>query len=152
MRQLAGYAASLLLAACTPQTTEVIVGIASDKALEVKNFKHEQGGAYTSCTVSGDIVFDISVEPNDFSGVVVLEDVQLTVAGWKPKKEDYWWLEFDKGKPSALSFYFYESKETGDKEGIEALCRAKSSSDVKLQSLGRPRWAISAIKASLVKE
>lgn len=137
-----------LFCACSPGPTEVQIKLASDKILAVKDFSTTPASEYSGCQVEGEIQFDVTVEPKNFTGVVSFENTEIKMAGWKSKQMNSA-FQFINGKPHGY-IRFYESSDDEDtKEKKEALCRVKSSSDIKLSEIGKAVMAFHGIKASV---
>lgn len=149
MRRLLIAAIPFLLAGCSQPQGEVRLQLASDKALAVDEFEVTKIDP-SYCSVRVSITYDISVEPKNFTGVAYIKDAQLEWAGWKSKKQLF--LQFIDGKQIGSTLNESESVDVGDsKEKIEAICRVKSSSDVKIVDLGKPMFAFYGVKASANK-
>jgi len=153
VRRLLLGSLSVLLAGCNAfPPSEVKVSLGSGKILSVKDFEYEPAGEYSGCSVSGSILYDLKVDPQNFTGVVVLDDVVLEYAGKyraKPKSFQPFFLD---GKPVGEGVYIGEyisSVIPEPKEKREAICASKSTSDIRIVSLGEPVIALPGVKASL---
>jgi hypothetical protein len=157
MRRLIIGSLSVLLMGCNPTApSEIRVSLNSDKVLGVSNFKFEPANEYSGCSVSALIDYDIKVEPANFTGLVLLDKFVIEYAGkWRsrPTSES---LTFVKGKIVGgglfVSEYTTGSDELNEKEKIEAICASKSSSDIKIASLGTAQLALPGIKAVVVEK
>lgn len=139
----------LALVSCNSTTSrEVKITINSDKILSVKDFSYAPASDYSPCNVDGNIEYDISVEPPDFTGMAQVKDAELLYGGkWKKK--------------TSLVFYFKEGRQLfgtnisqypladASAEEKNATCASKSSSDIKLVSLGEPVFALSGTKLAV---
>lgn len=140
---------ALLINGCTQVPTEVKVKLASDNILAVKDFATEPATEYSGCTVKGEVLYDISVEPVNFTGIVNIENGQIEYAGWKGEKVPIG-VVFINGKQHGYTVSIYNYASGDDtKEKKEAMCRVKTSSDIKLVDLGKPIMAIQGIRASI---
>jgi len=146
---LIAIACPFLMLGCSLKTpSNVRVRIASDKILNVSDFKSEPATAYSSCSVSGFIKFDLSVEPSNFTGMVIGQEASINYAGkWTDNKTEYW-ITFVEGKQvgQGINIGQYALNEE-PQEMKESICATKSSSDIKLVSLGNPEIALSGLKA-----
>ena len=154
MRRLIIGSLTFLLVACnTNAPSEVKISLNSDKVLGVSDFEFEPAGKYSGCSVSGKIEYDIKIEPSNFTGVVNLDEVVVEYAGkWRAKPEPFY-LPFVEGKIVEGGFQVSEytfSEDPQDKK--QAICASKSSSDIKLASLGTGLNALPGIKAAVVKK
>ena len=153
MRRLIIGSLTVLLMGCNPiAPSEVKVSLNSDKVLGVSEFEFEPGGEYSGCTVSGIIDYDIKIEPENFTGTVQLDKVIIEYAGkWRAKPE-YFYLVFLEGKMvSGFDVSQYGSSDDS-KDKKEAVCASKSSSDIKITSLGTGLVAVPCIKAVVVEK
>ena len=140
---------ALLINGCAQVPTEVKVKLASDKILAVKDFATEPATEYSGCTVKGQILYDIGVEPANFTGIVNIENGQIEYAGWKGEKVPIR-VVFVNGKQHGYTVSIYNYASGDDtKEKKEAMCRVKTSSDIKLVDLGKPIMAIQGIRAAI---
>ena len=156
MRRLIIGSLTVLLMGCNPiAPSEVKVSLNSDKVLGVSDFKFEPANEYSGCQVQALIDYDIKVEPANFTGLVQLDKVVIEYSGWRsrPTSES---LTFVKGKIVGGGFYVNEytvgSDELKDKEKIKAICASKSSSDIKIASLGTALYALPGIKAVVLEK
>jgi hypothetical protein len=126
---------------------EVKVGIRSDKVLSVEDFEYEAASEFRSCNVKGSIEYDISVEPKDFTGIVYLRGIKVGYASiWTDTMDDQ--LIFKDGK-LVYGINILQYKLLDDpKVEREAVCKSKSSSDIKLISLGEALFALPGAPAS----
>ena len=124
---------------------EVKLSIKSDRILGVEDFDHSPAEAYAPCSISGTIEYDISVEPSNFTGYIDVKDAVIEYAGrWK--KVENTTFSFVNGKQVyGTSVYQYPSDSASAAEK-EATCASKSSSDIKLISLGEPIYAVHGSK------
>ena len=131
--------------------SEVKVSLNSDKILGVSDFKSEPAGEYSGCSVSGSIDYDIKIEPANFTGVVQLDDVVIEYAGKWRAKPQFFYLNFVEGKMTRGGFSVSEYASSDDpKDKKEAICASKSSSDIRIASLGTGLNALPGIKAVVV--
>jgi len=138
----------LMLGCSLKPPSDVRVRIASDKILNVSDFKSEPATTYSPCSVSGLIKYDLSVEPSNFTGIIVGQEAAISYAGkWTDKKTEYW-ITFVEGKQvsEGISIGQYPLDEE-PQEMKKAICATKSSSDIKLVSLGNPEIALPGLKA-----
>lgn len=145
-RLLITTALPLLLLGCSPGAQqEVRVAIKSDKVLSVKNFEYTPATAYSPCNLSGVIEYDVSIEPSNFTGYVQLKDAVIQYGGtWKKVGDTV--LAFVDGKQvDGTNIYQYPLEESSTAEK-QATCASKSSSDIKLISLGKPMFALHGAK------
>ena len=153
MRRLIIGSLTVLLMGCNPiAPSEVKVSLNSDKVLGVSNFKFAQANEYGGCQVSALIDYDINVEPANFTGNVLFKDIVYEYSGkWRsePQMET---AVFVDGK-IVLGFYVGEYTALDDsKDKKEAICASKSSSDIKIASLGTALYALQGIKAVVVEK
>lgn len=149
MRLHAIAAVAVILGGCAQAPSEVKIKLGSNRILAVKDFKTEPATEYSGCNVGGQILYDIVVQPSDFTGLITVKDAQIKIAGWGRQKEDLW-IFFIDGKPEGYTVSLYEYTSDNDpREKKEALCRVKSSSDIVLTSLGTPLMAINGVKATI---
>jgi hypothetical protein len=148
----------LALLGCTSSSfpENVKISINSEKVLAVKDFEFEPASAYRGCTVSGTITYDISVDPADFTGIVFGDDAVLSYAGAKERKVSYM-LPFKNGKlniESSLSGFnvFDWASDENTNEEKAATCASKSSSKIRLISLGVPNIAVPGVDAAIVND
>jgi len=129
------------------------ISLNSDKVLAVSEFEFEPLGEYTGCSVSGTIDYDIKIEPANFTGAVQLDKVVIEYAGkWRAEPE-YFYLNFVEGKMVGGGFQVSEYASSDDsKDKKEAICASKSSSDIKIASLGTALLALPGIKAVVVEK
>jgi hypothetical protein len=147
MRQLLITAGlPLLLLGCSMGVQpEVRLSIKSDRILGVEDFEYSPAGSFSPCNVSGEIEYDIGVEPSNFTGYVQVKDAVIEYAG-KWKKIDSRSFSFVNGKQvHGTSIYQYPLDDASAVEK-EATCASRSSSDIKLISLGKPIYAIHGVK------
>ena len=139
---------------CNPiAPSEVKISLNSDKVLGVSDFKFEPAGEYLGCSVSGSIDYDIQIEPANFTGAVQLDEVVLEYAGKWRAKPQFVFLNFVEGKMVGGGFSVSEFASSDDpKDKKEAICASKSSSDIKIASLGTGLNALPGIKAVVVKK
>ena len=146
---LLNVAFPFLLAGCgTLAQPEVKLTIQSGKILDVKNFEYKPATEYGSCDITGIIEFDIAVEPKNFTGVVFLKDIKIRYADTWTRTENGG-ITFVNGKQYAgMSIGEYPLSEDSQNKK-DAICKSKSSSDVKLVSLGEGVFATQGIKATV---
>ena len=146
---LLNVAFPFLLAGCsTLAQPEVKLTIQSGKILDVKNFEYKPATEYGSCELTGTIEFDIAVEPKNFTGVVLLQDIKIRYAGTWTRTENGG-ISFVNGKQyGGMSISEYPLSEDSQNKK-DAICKSKSSSDVKLVSLGEGLFATQGIKATV---
>ena len=153
MRRLLIGSLSVLLAGCNAlPPSEVKVSLGSGKILSVKDFEYKPAEEYIGCSVSGIILYDIKVDPQNFTGSVVIDNVVIEYAGKYRAKPQSVTLKFVGGKPIGEGIYIgeYISAVTDEpKDKREAVCASKSTSDIKIVSLGEPIIALPGVKASL---
>lgn len=126
---------------------DVKVSINSDKVLGVKDFEYTPATDYSSCSISGSIEYDISVEPKNFTGMVYLRDAKIRYANTWTKTEDTQ-ITFVNGRLlDGVNVFQYSSLDDPN-IAKEATCKSKSSSDIRLISLGEALYAIPGIKAT----
>ncbi|WP_398335988.1 hypothetical protein [Vulcanococcus sp.] len=138
----------LLLSGCgTVMQPDVKISINSDEVLGVKDFVHTPATEYSSCSISGSIEYDISVEPKNFTGIVYLRDAKIRYANTWTKTEDTQ-ITFVNGKLlDGVNVYQYSLSDDSIIQK-EAICKSKSSSEIRLISLGEALFAIPGIKAT----
>lgn len=142
-------AVAVILGGCAQAPPEVNIKLGSNRILAVKNFNNEPATEYSGCNVSGLILYDIVVQPSDFTGVITVKDAKIKIAGWELQNQILE-LHFIDGKPEGYTVLLYESTSDDDpKDKKEAICRVKSSSDIALTSLGTPVMAISGVKFTI---
>jgi hypothetical protein len=133
--------------------SEVKISLNSDKVLGVRDFKFEPAGEYSGCTISGAIDYDIKIEPANFTGGVQLDKVVIEYAGKWRAEPDSQFLNFVEGKMVGGGFSVYQYGSLDDsKDKKEAICASKSSSDIKIASLGTALLALPGIKAVVVEK
>ena len=139
----------LLLTGCsTLEQPEVKLTIQSDKILGVKNFEYKPATEYGSCDITGTIEFDIAVEPKNFTGSVHLKDIKIRYADTWTRTEDGS-ITFINGKQyEGMSITEYTMQEDSKNEK-DAICKSRSSSHIKLVSLGEAIFATQGIKATV---
>jgi len=154
MRRLIIGSLAVLLTGCNlnaPSGVKVILN--SDKILDVQQFEYESSeiGGVSSCSVSGSIQYDITFEPSNFTGAVSFHNLVLEYAGkWRSEPQTAY-LDVLNGKlmkGTGINIYQSVSYEDGPKEKKEAVCASKSSSDIKIASLGEPVLVFPGLKAS----
>jgi len=140
----------LLLAGCTTLSQpEVKLTIQSGKILDVKDFEYKPASEYSSCVLSGIIEFDIAVEPKNFTGLVFLQDIKIRYADTWTRTENGS-ITFINGKQyKGMSISEYPLSEDSQIKK-DAICKSKSSSDVKLVSLGEGLFATQGTKATIL--
>lgn len=152
MRHLLIGSLTLLLVGCNSVAPFGLkISLNSDKVLGVSEFKFEPGDEYSSCSVSGTIEYDIKLEPENHTGSVVFNGFVLEYAGkWRSEPEVQYlsYLDGKLIKNSGINVYASASLDD-PKDKKEALCASKSSSDIKVVSLGDPVIAFPGIKAGL---
>jgi len=152
LRRLIVGTLTVFLVGCYPiAPSEVKISLNSDKVLGVKDFKFEPAGEYTGCQVSGTIEYDIKIEPANFTGSVELDKVVIEYAGkWRAEPQIFY-LTFLEGKSvgGGIGIGQYASSDDS-KDMKEAVCASKSSSDIKIASLGTGLVALPGIKAVVV--
>jgi len=154
MRRLIIGSLTVLLMGCNSIAPSGIkISLNSDKVLAVSEFEFEPLGEYTGCSVSGTIDYDIKIEPANFTGAVQLDKVVIEYAGkWRAEPE-YFYLNFVEGKMVGGGFHVSEYVSSDDsKDKKEAICASKSSSDIKIASLGTALLALPGIKAVVVEK
>jgi len=154
MRRLIIGSLTVLLMGCNSIAPSGIkISLNSDKVLAVSKFEFEPEGEYTGCSVSGTIDYDIKIEPANFTGAVQLDKVVIEYAGkWRAEPE-YFYLNFVEGKMVGGGFQVSEYASSDDsKDKKEAICASKSSSDIKIASLGTALLALPGIKAVVVEK
>jgi len=154
MRRLIVGTLTVFLMGCNPiAPSEVKISLNSDKVLGVKDFKFEPAVEYSGCSVAGSIEYDFKIEPANFTGRVILDKVVIEYAGkWRaePQSIDLYFLE---GKLVGHGLYVGQYVYTTDsKDKKEAVCASKSSSDIKITSLGTGLLAMPGIKAAVVEK
>ena len=128
---------------------DVKVNINSDKVLGVKNFEYTPATEYSSCNVTGSIEYDIAVEPKNFTGIIYFKDMKIRYADTWTATEDNQ-VTFVNGRQqygTSISQFAYAEDSKAKKE---ALCSSRSSSDIKLISLGEALFAQPGIKATVL--
>jgi len=139
---------------CNPiAPSEVKISLNSDKVLGVKDFEFKPAGEYIGCSVSGIIDYDIRVEPANFTGQVLLDKVVIEYAGkWRAEPQSIY-LNFLEGKTVGNGLFVSEYVSTDDsRDKKEAVCASKSSSDIKITSLGTGLLALPGIKAVVAEK
>jgi len=134
-----------LLAGCSQSERPVSIRIASDKILEVSDFKVENEDY--GCTVSGIIKFDIAVDPPNFTGSVIASEGVLQYGKWRDEQLAATPFFVDgKQMGKGISVYRFVN-DSAPKAEREAICSLKSSSEIKLVSLGKAEIALKGLKA-----
>jgi hypothetical protein len=154
MRRLIIGSLTVFLMGCNPiAPSEVKISLNSDKVFGVSDFKFEPAGEYSGCTVSGTIDYDIKIEPANFTGGILLDKVVIEYAGKWRAKPTSWFQSFVEGKMVGGGFVVSEYASPDDsKDKKEAICASKSSSDIKIASLGTGLLALPGIKAVVVEK
>ncbi len=130
---------------------DVKVSINSDKVLGVKDFEYTPATEYSSCSVNGIIEYDISVEPKNFTGIVHLRGTKIRYANTWTRSEDSH-LTFINGKLlDGLNVYQYSLEDDSNIQK-QAICKTKSSSDIKLISLGDALFATPGVNATTLEK
>jgi hypothetical protein len=151
MRYLLIGSLSVLLLGCNSIAPSGLkISLNSDKVLGVRKFKFEPAGEYSGCSVSGAIDYDIKIEPANFTGAVQLDKVVIEYAGKWRAEPQYFYLNFVEGKMVSGSEVGEYASSEDTKEKKEAICASKSSSDIKIASLGTGLLALPGIKAVVV--
>ena len=152
MRHLLIGSLTVLLVGCNSVSPSGLkISLDSDKVLGVSRFEFEPGDELSSCSVSGTIEYDIKLEPENYTGTVSFSGFVLEYAGkWRSEPDDQYltYLEGKLIKNSGINIYASASSDD-PKDKKEALCASKSSSDVKVVSLGDPVIAFPGIKVGL---
>jgi len=154
MRRLIIGSLTVLLAGCNlnaPSGVKVILN--SDKILDVQKFEYDSsgiGGVSYYCSVSGSIKYDITFEPSNFTGAVSLNNLVLEYAGkWRSEPQTVYLDVLDGKLVNGTGINITESSNSDDpKDKKEAVCASKSSSDIKIASLGEPVLVFPGLKAS----
>ena len=148
---LIGSLSALLLGCNSNAPSGLKISLNSDKVLNVCKFEFESGDEYSGCNVSGKIEYDIKIEPANFTGSVSFHNFVLEYAGKWRSEPKYVYLEYLNGQVvKGLGINIFAAASLDDpKEKKEALCASKSSSDIKVVSLGDPVIAFPGIKAVL---
>lgn len=151
MRYLLIGSLSVLLLGCNSIAPSGLkISLNSDKALGVNEFEFTPASEYSGCSVSGYIEYDIKLEPANFTGGVAFANFVLDYAGkWRTKPYAVY-LEFVEGKliGDGISISQYGSKDSPE-DMKKALCASKSSSDIKIASLGDTVIVFPGFKAVL---
>lgn len=151
MRYLLIGSLSVLLLGCNSIAPSGLkISLNSDKALGVNEFEFTPADEYSTCNVSGSIKYDIKLEPANFTGAVSLNDFVLEYAGkWRSKPQTVY-LEFVEGEliGDGISVAIYTSKDDSEDQK-KAMCASKSSSDIKIASLGGNAIVFPGFKAVL---
>jgi len=152
MRYLLIGSLNVLLLGCNSIAPSGLkISLNSDKVLGVSKFKFEPAGEYSGCSISGTIDYDIKIEPANFTGAVQLDKVVIEYAGKWRAEPQYFYLNFVEGKMVGGGLEVGEYASTDDsKDKKEAICASKSSSDIKIASLGTGLLALPGIKAVVV--
>lgn len=127
------------------------ISLNSDKVLSVSRFEFEPGDELSGCSVSGTIEYDIKIEPENYTGIIDFNGLVLEYAGkWRsePDSQLLTYLDGKLIKNSGINIYASASSDD-PKDKKEALCASKSSSDIKVVSLGDPVIAYPGIKVAL---
>jgi hypothetical protein len=151
MRHLLIGSITALLVGCNSfAPSELKVSLNSDKILGVRDLIFDSGGEFSGCSVSGSIEYDIKIEPEDFTGVVMFNEVVFEYAGKWRSEPEFKSLVYSNGKwlEGGMNVSAYASLDD-PKDKKEALCSAKSSSDIRIVSLGEAVIALPGIKAVL---
>jgi hypothetical protein len=138
----------LLLSGCaTVMQPDVKVSINSDKVLGVKDFEYTPATEYSSCNVTGAIEYDIAVEPKNFTGIIYFKGMKVRYADTWTAEEDNQATFVDGKQVYGISIGQFAYAEDS-KAKKEALCSSKSSSDIKLISLGEALFATPGVNAT----
>jgi hypothetical protein len=151
MRYLLIGSLSVLLLGCNSIAPSGLkISLNSYKALSVSEFEFVPASEYSSCSVSGNIMYDIKLEPANFTGAVSFANFVLEYAGkWRTKPYNVY-LEFAEGKLVGDGIDIGQFTSTDDPEDMKkAVCASKSSSDIKIASLGDTVLVFPAFKAVL---
>lgn len=151
MRSLLIGSLSVLLLGCNSIAPSGLkISLNSDKALNVSEFEFDPGDEYSGCSVSGNIEYDIKLDPANFTGLVSFNGFVLEYAEKWRTEPDIVYLEFAEGKLTGdgVTVSQFTTKDSPE-DMKKAVCASKSSSDIKIASLGDTAIAFPGFKAVL---
>ena len=150
-----GVAAATAVAGCQQTPAEVSLKLLSPAPVSSKDWSTEKdSGSYSSsCSIKGTVIYDVEINPSDFTGQVLTKNAIIEVAGKHKYKDESYYATFIKGKQvsGGVNVYNYAYQSQDDKEEYKALCSVKSLDQVRLLSIGEPIIASPGIKL-IIKE
>ena len=149
-------AVAAALAGCQQTPSEVSLRLLSPNPVSSKDWATEKDSSSysSSCSVKGTVIFEVEIEPGDFTGQVMTKNAILEIAGKHKYKDESYYATFINGKQvdGGVNVYNYAYQSQDDKEEYKALCAVKSIDQVKLLSIGEPIIASPGIKLVVKKD
>ena len=159
MKPLVRFAAGLTaltgvaLTACQKGPSQVKLKLLSPDAISSDDWStaKEENNYSSSCAIDGTVVFDVDIEPKNFTGTVHTKDAVIEYAGGWKKRNGSYWAVYINGKlvDGGVNAGNYAYENMDNKNEYESTCAVKSINQVKLLSIGKPVIATPGIKLDI---